>query len=253
MSVGMTLAAGVAVLSTQPVAATPGVFPLIELRQYTLHEGQRDTLIDLFEREFVESQEAVGMKVIGTFRDLDRPNRFVWVRGFKDMDARLAGLTSFYDGSLWKSHRDAANATIIDNDNVLLLRAPSAAAVFKAARARPSLGESAPAGLIIATIYYLNTQPADALRLFESRVKPELERSDVEPLAWFVPETAPNNFRLPVREGERVLVWFARFTDAADHAAHKPIFDKSAALLAPFFAKPPEVLRLEPTSRSELR
>ena len=37
--------------------------PVVELRQYTLHPGQRDVLIDLFDREFVESQEALGMKI----------------------------------------------------------------------------------------------------------------------------------------------------------------------------------------------
>jgi hypothetical protein len=31
-------------------------------------------------------------------------------------------LTSFYGGSVWKAHRDEANATMIDSDNVLLLR-----------------------------------------------------------------------------------------------------------------------------------
>ena len=55
---------------------------VVELRQYTLKSGQRDTLIALFEREFVESQEAVGIELIGTFRDLDDPDRFVWLRGF---------------------------------------------------------------------------------------------------------------------------------------------------------------------------
>ena len=43
--------------------------PIVELRQYTLHPGQRDVLIDLFDREFVESQEALGMKIIGQFRE----------------------------------------------------------------------------------------------------------------------------------------------------------------------------------------
>ncbi len=57
--------------------------PIVELRQYTLHPGKRDVLIDLFDREFVESQEALGMKVIGQFRDLDNPNRFVWLRGLR--------------------------------------------------------------------------------------------------------------------------------------------------------------------------
>jgi len=67
-------------------APLKGSFPIVELRQYTLHDGQRNTLIQLFEREFIERQEAVGMKVIGTFTDIDRPNRFVWLRGFRDMD-----------------------------------------------------------------------------------------------------------------------------------------------------------------------
>jgi len=54
--------------------------PIMELRQYTLHPGKRDILIDLFDQEFVETQEAVGIKVVGQFRDLDHPNRFVWLR-----------------------------------------------------------------------------------------------------------------------------------------------------------------------------
>ena len=36
--------------------------PIVELRQYTLHPGQRDVLIDLFDREFVESQEAPDLR-----------------------------------------------------------------------------------------------------------------------------------------------------------------------------------------------
>ena len=59
--------------------------PVVELRQYTLHPGKRDVLIDLFDREFIEPQEALGIKVIGQFRDIDRPDQFVWLRGFRDM------------------------------------------------------------------------------------------------------------------------------------------------------------------------
>jgi len=79
--------------------------PIIELRQYTLHPGKRDVLIDLFDREFVESQEALGMKIIGQFRDLDNSNRFVWLRGFQDMPSRAQALKDFYSGPVWKAHR----------------------------------------------------------------------------------------------------------------------------------------------------
>ena len=57
-------------------------------------------LIELFDREFVESQEALGMKVIGQFRDLDSSNRFVWLRGIRDMPSRAQALKDFYGTGL---------------------------------------------------------------------------------------------------------------------------------------------------------
>ena len=241
--------------ATSVRAASPtGPLPIVELRQYTLHEGQRDTLINLFEHEIIESQEALGMKVIGTFRDLDRPNRFVWLRGFTSMDARLAGLSGFYGGPIWQARRNEANATIDDSDNVLLLHAPVASAAFKSSQARPALGEKRPSGLVVATIYYLKSPPAEAQSLFESKVQPRLGKAGVPVLAWFVPETAANNYpRLPVRQGERVLVWFTRYHGDADRAAHTDRVARAETALKPFLARAPEVLRLQPTDRSELR
>ena len=68
-------------------------------------------VIELFERKFIEPQEALGMRIVGTFRDLDDPDRFVWMRGFESMAARAAALSAFYGGPVWKAHRDAANPT----------------------------------------------------------------------------------------------------------------------------------------------
>ncbi len=96
--------------------------PIVELRRYTLHPGRRDELIELFDREFVETQEAVGIQVLGQFYDLDDPDQFVWLRGFNDMSAREQSLNAFYSGPVWRIHREAANATMIDSDNVLLLQ-----------------------------------------------------------------------------------------------------------------------------------
>jgi hypothetical protein len=56
---------------------------------------------------------------LGAFRDVDDPDSFVWLRGFADMPARGEGLQAFYGGPVWAKHSDAANATIIDSDNVL--------------------------------------------------------------------------------------------------------------------------------------
>eukprot|EP01036_Dinobryon_divergens_P006801 gene6801-9042_t len=101
---------------------SPTECAIVELRQYTLHPGRRDTLIELFDREFVETQEATGMHVLGQFRDLDDEQRFVWLRGFDSMESRRVSLEAFYGGPAWQAHREAANATMLDSDNVLLLR-----------------------------------------------------------------------------------------------------------------------------------
>jgi hypothetical protein len=150
---GVALAAAATALAdgaTRPAFAREEASSnIVELRQYTLHPGQRDVLIELFDREFLESQEAAGMRVIAEFRDLDRPNMFVWLRGFPDMATRERALTDFYSGPVWQAHRKAANATMIDSDNVLLLAPAHDGAGFKnedAARLaqRPFLRPSSP-------------------------------------------------------------------------------------------------------------
>ena len=103
-------------------AALTDCCAVVELRQYTLKPGQRDALIDLFERHFIEPQEAAGMTLVGQFRDRRRGDRFVWIRGFANMDSRHQALETFYRGPVWVAHRNAANSTMLDTDDVLLLK-----------------------------------------------------------------------------------------------------------------------------------
>jgi quinol monooxygenase YgiN len=240
--------------------ATP--LPLIELRQYTLRPGQRDVLIDLFEREFVESQEAAGMQVIGTFHDLDNPDRFVWIRAFTDMTARLKGLNAFYGGPVWRAHRERANATMVDSDNVLLLHAARPGSGFMPNRGpRPPAGATAtPPGMIVATIYYFD-KPVDPgfLKFFDEVVRPQLAGAGAPVLASFVTETSPNDFpQLPVREQDHVFVSFARFPDQSAYGRHlaalaaAPGWKGPAAELQRRQTRQPDVLRLTPTPRSLL-
>ncbi len=238
--------------------------PILELRQYTLHPGKRDVLIELFDREFVESQEALGMNIAGQFRDAGNPDRFVWMRGFRDMPARGVALNSFYSGPVWQTHRNTANATMIDASNVLLLRPISPNAGFaKSGAARAAVGTSAlPASRVMATIYALNA-PVDVnfIQFFEQQVKPLLIATGATPIAVFQTETAENNFpRLPIRTGEHVLVWFSRFASEEQVRAHEVQIGKSAAWNNPveptlrnYLKSPAERLVLEPTARSLLR
>src|SRR5262245_33791553 len=183
---------------------------VVELRQYTLKPQQRDVLIKLFDHEFVESQEALGMTVIGQFRDRGKADRFVWLRGFADMDRRRESLAAFYDGPVWAAHRTEANNTMLDSDNVLLLKPARPELAFRLDQS--SVGRAAEdrgSATILAGIYEL-PQAADAelISLFEQDIAPKLRSDNVHVQGVFVTEAATNTFaRLPVREGVHVLVW----------------------------------------------
>jgi NIPSNAP len=234
-------------------------WPIVELRQYTLHPGQRDVLIDLFEAEFIESQEALGMKIFGTFRDLDRPDRLVWIRGFQDMASRAAGLEAFYSGPVWKAHRNAANATMLDSNNVLLLHVARAGSGLAPTDRRPPKGAAkAPGGLVVANIYsFAASVPTEFVDFFDRAVEPELRGAGITVRGSYVTETSPNNFPgLPVRENEHVFVWFSTFADLSDYEKCLARLARSAAWrttggeLQARLKGTPEVLRLQPTSRS---
>jgi hypothetical protein len=238
--------------------------PVVELRQYTLHPGKRDILIDLFDREFIESQEALGIKIVGQFRDLDHPDRFVWLRGFRDMISRAKALTDFYSGPVWKTHREAANATMIDSDNVLLLRPALPTSEFSLENLkRPPVGsDKAPTSLVVATIYYFeNPVASDFINFFERTLKPVATSLGATISAYFVTENSENTFpALPVREGENVFAWFSTFQDSAAYKNYAAALSRSEQWrgevsdgLARYLSRAPEELKLSPTARSLLR
>jgi hypothetical protein len=229
-----------------------------------MHPGKRDVLIDLFDREFIESQEALGIKIIGQFRDLDRPDRFVWLRGFRDMSSRARALTDFYGGPVWKAHREAANATMIDFDNVLLLRPalPTSGFSLENMKLPPAGSVEVPTSLVVAAIYYFESPVApDFINFFEQTLKPVATSLGATISAYFVTENSENTFpALPVRAGENVFVWFSTFQDLAAYENYVAALseserwrDEASGGLARYIDRAPEVLKLSPTARSQFR
>lgn len=221
---------------------------VVELRQYVLHPGRRDDLVELFDREFVEPQEQHGLRVLGTFRDLDDPDRFVWFRGFPDMPSRKAGLEAFYDGPVWQAHKHAANATMIDSDDVLLLR--------------PVVPFTETTGPLTVVTVLLLPEPAEEgfLAWYAAEVEPLLTATGSATAALLVTDPSPNTFpRLPVRDREWALVRVSGFGGDPELAEHRRALSASAgwteiaAELATRTLGPGQVLRLAPTPRSRLR
>jgi hypothetical protein len=103
------------------------------------------------------------------------------------MEARKAALTCFYDGPVWKEHREVANATMIDSDDVLLLREVDGRQAFPSSR---------PCTLTV----YSFAKPIDD-ELFET-----VQRDLTAPVLLQTDPSENTYPRLPVRAGEHVLV-----------------------------------------------
>lgn len=236
--------------------------PIVEVRQYTVHPERRDDLVTLFDREFVESQEALGMRLIGQFRDLDAPGRFVWIRGFADMAARHDALTAFYAGPVWKEHGAAANATMVDVDDVYLLHPIDAGSGFPfpgvggdVAAARPPAGAAlTPSSVVSVVVFPVEGDLRAFGRFFAEEVEPAL---GVTPLARLETDRSPNTYpALPVRADANAFVWVARFDDADAYAEHLAGWERRTGLRAEWerrLSGPHVALRLAPTARSLLR
>ncbi|MER8800426.1 MULTISPECIES: NIPSNAP family protein [unclassified Mesorhizobium] len=242
--------------------------PVVELRQYTLKPGRRETLIGIFDGHLIEGQETAGMTIIGQFRDLDRPDMFVWLRGFDGMEARKNALTAFYDGPVWAAWRDAANATMISSDDVLLLKPawPGANLDLSGSKRLPQADLEKPSAssdlqaIVVIRIHHL--RPGLEARFandFHTAALPVLAAFGARPLGAFVTEHAENSFpRLPVRASENVFISITGFASAEAHARHEaalaafPRWQELEQAAQWEFARPVEVLRLAPTARSLL-
>lgn len=216
---------------------------VVELRRYAMRPGRRDDLIDLFEREFIETQEACGMTPVGHYRDLNDARSFVWFRGFENMEMRPGALEKFYlQSETWRRHRDAANDTLADSDNVLLLRPARGGSGFDLRGLSRAASASASNRLVAAAITMLDG-PADEAHIaeFERKVLPQA-RALAQRVAYFVTEEQPNNFvRLPVREGEFAFVVTGICEDAGALEAWQKLFPQG------------ETLRLQPAARALYR
>lgn len=257
----MTELGGVGSLHPRSLEAVPSCCPIVELRQYTLRSGMRDVLVELFDPEFVETRELVGMKVIGQFRDLDDPDRFVFVRGFDDMAERARSLQAFYGGNVWRKHREAANAGMLGSSNVLLLRPARPASGFSlGSDDRPLRGATGVGkGLVTASTYSLDPGAGDGFaERFECEIRAALQETGAVVLASFVTESSANNFpALRIREGENAFVCFLLFADLATYVTHTTALSQLDRRRAPDpkarmrgLPAPSELRRLLPTVRS---
>jgi hypothetical protein len=222
---------------------------IVELRNYRVEPTRRQEFIDHFERQFVHTQEAVGIGVLGQFTVVGASDRFVWLRTFTDMASRRDVLQRFYGGPVWQRHGPLANEIMTESDDVLLLRpsatSPDLAAGYRPDPSTPPDPRRAHDGVVLAAITTLAGHADDV----EPRLAAALERAardlNLRELGRMVVEPSPNDFpRLPVRQEPGTFVWLVGAPRPADATLDRALGDTVSA--------PVRTLVLEPTARSFL-
>jgi hypothetical protein len=172
-------------------------------------------LVELFDARLLAPQEALGMHVVGQFSDLDDPDLFVWLRGFPSMEARRQSLEAFYYGPVWKQHREAANATMVDSDDVLLLRP-----LGTSTRAGHDVAEPTRAGAYTVEIHPVSVDTAETADAAALEVLPPVPVGS-RVVGGYVTLRAENTFpALPVRDDVIAVVRVVAHSTGADADIH---------------------------------
>jgi hypothetical protein len=234
-----------------PVSTVPAS-AVVEFRPYVTQPGKRDEFIALFDQLRPELA-AAGHRIHGQFRDVNDPDRVVWLRGYESMEARGRALPAFYDGPTWKAHRAAVNATLVDIGDVRLLK-PVDGPAFSLAKKVTAF--------MVATIYTLNAAVDDSfLRFWREDLGPVMAASGAPAVATLSTDYSKDNFpRIPiVKAGEHAFVWFAAYGSPEEYRRHQGTLAASAAWgpvqaqLARHLAAPVKTMELVPTASTLAR
>lgn len=235
----------------------------LEIRNYLLQPDTLEHFIDYFEEHFIFTQEDQKMHVLGQFRIPDDQDRFVWLRGFADLQTRLEGLRNFYGGPVWKKYGLRANSMMIDSDNVHLLRPISSDTNLTCGLTAAQIAEEMADGTIspdtgIFAIDFYQALPGkrdELVRVFQQELMPAYRESGIDLRGCFIAEMEANDFpRLPVIQDSNEFVVITAYENRLRYQEQRA--DISSHLngqIAALLFKAPETLRLTPTLRSAMR
>jgi hypothetical protein len=240
-----------------PKAAEGSAFPVVELRRYETKPGEQEAFARYFESFFPEAFQQLGAIAFGQFFERDRPSSFTWLRGYRSLDERAVVGSAFYDGPVWKEHKEATNERIVDSGNVLLL-APLRPERWIALL--PAVGQTVrdanPRGVVVAQIFAAHAGRVEALAArAESAFAGYLAQGAREAGVLVTLDVANNFPRHPVRTDGPYLVWLGVLENDAALSRFRPAALKAAQDLqaAGLLRAETEFVVLDPTPRSRLR
>ncbi|WP_433830483.1 hypothetical protein [Flavobacterium anhuiense] len=193
---------------------------VLELRNYLLKPNTADRFKKYFNTYFVAPMHNLGGYTLGQYK-IDRTNdRFIWFRGFKDMQTRVKFLNDFYiDSKTWKDFGKGANDMMISSDNVYLLR---------------PLAKSIPANflemshkIVEVNFYTCNSTLDKVIVLFNTEYVPFLESIAIKNTTLWVSEMQENDFpRLPAFQDKNLLVSITSFENEKEYQLKQKLINE---------------------------
>jgi hypothetical protein len=240
-----------------PMTQPTSPYTVIELRRYIIKEGRREDFARYFDTLFPEAFQQLGALALGQFTEPEVPERFTWLRGFRDMDARAVANSAFYYGPVWKEHRQTLNDLMVDSDDVLLLHPLDPSHGVPVLPAVDPVREPHGArGVVVAQLFPV--QPQDVPRFAEAAmpVFDAYRNAGARDAGILATLDAPNNFpQLPVRTDGPFVVWLGVFDSLDTVNRFRPHATQAAGQFAHsgLLRGQPTLLILAPTPRSRLR
>ncbi len=231
-------------------------FQVVELRRYSVKEGEQKHFATYFEAYFPEAMQQLGAIVAGEFIQRDKPV-FTWIREFHTMDDRAKANAELYYGPVWKEHRTLMNSMITDSDNVLLLRPLSPEkGVPVYPTVDPVKEPDGAQGVLVAQIFQVK---ANRVEEFARKMEATFDRYrelGVREAGVLVTLDANNNFpQLPIRTDGPYVVWLgimkSHDMEAGFHAVANGVAKDPST--QEFLRSAPELVTLDPAPRSRLR
>ncbi|MBO9584766.1 MAG: NIPSNAP family protein [Flavobacterium sp.] len=193
---------------------------VLELRNYLLKPDTAEEFKKYFNTHFVAPMHNLGGYTLGQFKSDGSNDRFVWFRGFKDMQTRVKFLNDFYvDSKTWKDFGKGANEMMINSDNVYLLRP-----LFESISAN-FLDTSHK--IVEVNFYTCNSTLDKVIALFNTEYVPFLESIEIKNTTLWVSEMQENDFpRLPAFQDKNLLVSITSFENEKEHQLKQKLINE---------------------------
>jgi hypothetical protein len=93
---------------------------IFEIRIYPVREGGMEEWVEFMRTKVAPFIESKGMKVEAMFRGVEDPNKYVFIRSFKDQTHREDLYKAVYESDDWQENYKPTVRRLVDVENAVI-------------------------------------------------------------------------------------------------------------------------------------